>query len=103
MTRPLSNSDRIAHAASEAEAKATDKAAAKAAAKEAKAKAPPRPRKPRAPKAPTRMKIVWGVGKPGVVATSTFPYNERAKAEAEAARSTGLVVTVVKIAMEATE
>lgn len=96
MTRPMSNSDRIAHAASEAEAKATDKAAAKA----AKAKAPPRPRKPRAPKAPARMKIVWGVGKPGVPATSTFPYNERAKADAEAARSAGAVVTVVKIPME---
>lgn len=81
MPRHASNHDRIARAAAEAEATATEKAAAKAA-KAAK----PAVKKTRAPKAPPRMKIVWGVGPIGGTPASTYPYNARAAADAEAAK-----------------
>lgn len=91
MPRHASNQERIANAAAAAEAKAAAKAAKaaeKAAAKAAKAALPKAPRvsKPRAPKAPQRMKIVWGVGPIGGVPASTYPYNNRAGADAEAAK-----------------
>ena len=97
MSRRESNSDRIARAAAEADATAKDKAAKKAA-------APPKAkgtRAPRAPKAPPRWKIVWGVGKPGVEPTTTYPYAQRAAADAHAAKSGGgTVVTPVRVLME---
>jgi len=65
-----------AAAAEKSESKPSDKAPKKAAA--------PRVRKPRAPKPPVRMKIVWTIGEPGGVALKTFPYAERAAADAAA-------------------
>jgi hypothetical protein len=98
LPRHASNSERIAHAAAEADATAKEKAA--------KVKAPraPRVRTPRAPKAPPRVKIVWAVGKPGGTPTQTYPYPQRAAAEAEAKRMGGeWVVAPLRVPMEATE
>lgn len=85
MPRHASNSERIANAAAEADARAKEKAA--------KPPAAPRVRKGRTPKAPPRMKIVWGVGPAGGAVAKTFPYPERAAADAEAARKSWIVTT----------
>jgi hypothetical protein len=93
LPRHASNSERIAKMAAEAEAKAKEKAA-----KPAK---PKRARAPRAPKAPPRFKYVWTVGPAGGSAVATFPYNQRAEADAEAARvGKGCVVTQTRVQME---
>lgn len=93
MPRHASNAERIARAAAEAEAKAKEKAAK-----------PPRVRKPRAPKAPPRFKYVWTVGPAGGPSVATFPYNQRAEADAEAARvGKGAVVTQTRVQMEPDE
>ena len=80
------------------------KAAAAKAAKAAKPKAPPKPRaprKPRAPKAPPRMKIVWAVGTTGSEPIATFPYRDRAAAEARAQKAGGgCRVLPLKVLME---
>ena len=97
MPQRLSNSDRIAKAAAEAEAKAKAKAE-KAAARAAK---PPKPRKPREPPPPQRLKIVWSVGEPGGPPVKTFPYPERAAADAEASRAgKHWIVKPIKVPME---
>lgn len=97
MPAHMSNSERIARAAAEAEAKTEAKAKAKAA-------KPPRvraPRAPRAPKAPPRYKYVWSVGPVGGTAVATFPYAQKAEAEAEAARAgKSCVVTATRVLME---
>jgi len=91
--RRESNSERIAKAAAEAEAGVKEKAAKKP--------ATPRPSRARAPKAPQRWKIVWGVGKPGTEPTTTYPYAQRAAADAHAAKSGGgNVVMPVRVPME---
>ena len=101
MPAHASNSDRIAKAAAEVAAGSAEKAAKKAAAKAAKKPATPRVRKPRAPKAPPRLKIIWGVAPHGGVPSTTYPYAERARADAEVARKgSGWVVTPVRVPME---
>ena len=91
--RHMSNADRIAKAAAEADAKAKEKAA--------KPKAAPRPSRARAPKAPQRWKYIWGVGKPGAEPSATYPYAQRAAADAHAAKSGGgTIVTPVRVPME---
>jgi len=72
----MPNAAAAAAAAEKAESNPSDKPPKKAAA--------PRVRKPRAPKPPVRMKIVWTIGEPGGVALKTFPYAERAAADAAA-------------------
>jgi len=91
-----SNADRIERAAAESAAAVKELNAKKA----AKAKAP---RKPRASsvKAPVRVKIVWAVGRPGAAAVKSYPYPERAAADAEAVRlGKGCMVTPLKVPME---
>ena len=76
---PMSDRERISRAAAEAEIAAQEKAAEKAAKK----------KKP-APEA--RMKVVWEVRNTAGKVVKSFPYAEKAKAEAELAtrtRSTG--------------
>jgi len=77
----MSNADRIAKAAAEAAATAREKAARKPA-------APRAPAKPRASSArpKPRIKVVWAVGKPGLEPVKTFPYKERAAADAESSK-----------------
>lgn len=95
MARHMSNADRIAKAAAEVEAGTKEKAA------KAKTKAPAKPKAARAPKAPPRMKIIWAVGKPGAVPTATFPYAQRAAADAQAAKSGGgAMVSALRVPME---
>ncbi len=61
----------------------------------------PRVRKPREPKPAPRFKIVWAVAPHGAIATTTFPYKERAAAEAEAAkRGKGYTVTPLRQPMD---
>jgi hypothetical protein len=101
MPRHASNSDRIARAAAEAAAK-TDETAKK---KATRAATPRAPRAPRArasgPKAKGRIKIIWAVGKPGLEPVKTFPYIERAAADAESAkRGTDFRVVPLKVPME---
>jgi hypothetical protein len=92
----MSNSDRIARAAAEASAKAAEKAE-----KAAKKAATPRTRKPREPKAPPRLKIVWAVGDPGAAPVATFPYADRAAADADCARrGKNCQVRPLKVPME---
>jgi hypothetical protein len=89
-----SNADRIARAAAEAAA-ATKELAGKRA---ARLKAV---RKPRTPPPPPRVKVVWAVGRTGSPPVKTFPYSERAAADAEAARvGKGAVVNPLKVPME---
>lgn len=89
-----SNADRIERAASEAAAAVKELDAKKA----AKAKGPKKPRV--SAKVPARVKIVWAVGRPGVVSTKSYPYNERAAADAEALRlGKGCMVTPLKVPM----
>ncbi len=86
MPQHASNSERIARAAAEAEARATEKAAAKKE-KASKPKAPRASRsKSRASATPARRKIVWAVGKPGVEPVAEFAYPQRAEADAEAVK-----------------
>src|SRR5262245_13034199 len=93
MPKHASNAERIAKAAAEAEAGAAAKAA-----KPAKPATPRKPRAPAAPRAPARIKIVWAVGQPGGKAVKTFPYIERAAADAEAARiGKGCMVMPLKV------
>jgi hypothetical protein len=100
MPAHLSNADRIAKAAAEvaaADAEKAEKAAKKAA-------SPPKKRvsKPREPKPPVRMKIMWQVGEPGSATVGkTFPYADRAAADAEAARlGRHNMVKPIKVPME---
>jgi hypothetical protein len=95
MARHASNSERIARAAAEAAAKAKEAASKKAA----------RPAAPKArssgPKVKGRIKIVWAVGKPGLDPVKTFPYPERAAADAESAkRGADFRVVPLKVPME---
>jgi len=91
----MSNSERIARAAAEADATSKEKS------EKAKAPAKPRASRARTPKAPPRWKIVWGVGKPGTEPGTTYPYNQRAAADAHAAKSGGgTVVMPVRVLME---
>jgi hypothetical protein len=91
-----SNAERIARAAAEASATLAEKAAAPP-----KPKAPRKPRAPAAPKARVRIKIVWAVGKPGNQPAKTYPYAERAAADAESVRiGKGCMVTPLKVPME---
>ena len=81
----MSNRDRIARAAAEAEAAAAEKAAKKA----AKKKSGSRPE--RAARS-IRMKVVWEVRTEAGKAVRTFPYPDMARAEsavAELTRSSG--------------
>ena len=88
--------DRVARAAADAAA-----ATKELADKKARRAAPSKTRKPRAPKPPARMKIIWGVGQPGAVPLKTFPYIEKAAADADAERrGKGCVVRPVKVPME---
>jgi hypothetical protein len=89
-----SNAERIARAAAESEAAVKEMAAKKAASLKP-------PRKPRAAPPPKRIKIVWAVGKTGAAPVKSFPYAERAAADAEALRiGKGCVVTPLKVPME---
>jgi hypothetical protein len=77
----MSNRDRISRMQEEAEAKAKEK---------------PEPKEPKARKAkkgavagpPARMKIVWAVCAVNGSIVKTFPYPEKARAEAEVTRLT---------------
>jgi hypothetical protein len=97
----MSNRDRISRAAEEARIAAEEKAAKKAAGPPAKARS-------RSKATPARMKIVWEVcsatGKP----IKTFPYPDKAAAEAETQaliKSTGRthVLRSKKVPMESGE
>ena len=94
----MSNRDRIARAAEEAKAAAEEKAAKKA------AKKPTGSRTERAAKS-VRMKIVWEIWNVAGKAIQTFPYPEKAAAEAAIEslnRSTGRLHTLraTKVPME---
>jgi 23S rRNA-/tRNA-specific pseudouridylate synthase len=81
----MGNRERIARAAEEAQLAAAEKLAKKAAKPAASARA-------KRVVAPVRMKIVWDVGGTGGTKVKTFPYAEKAAAEAAAAaltKSTG--------------
>lgn len=96
MPRHMSNSARIAKAAAEAEATEKEKTE-----KAAKKPATPRASRARAPKPPVRLKVVWTVCEPGGPALATFPYAERAAADADAARrGKGCLVKPIKVPME---
>jgi len=71
----MSNRDRIARAAEEAQAAAAEKAAKKT------TKKPTGNRPARATK-PVRMKVVWEVRNPAGKAVRTFAYPDKAQAEA---------------------
>jgi hypothetical protein len=63
-----------------------------------KPKKAPRARKPREPKPPPRLKIVWTIGEPGGATLKTFPYAERAAADAAAASHPKLcIVKALKV------
>lgn len=109
MARRMSNSERIARAAAEAKATADEKAVKKATKKTAKKtkkkttrkKATKRTRKAAKPAIPVRMKVVWAVGAPGAVPTRTYPYKERAAADADAAKvGKGCIVKALRVPME---
>lgn len=81
----MGNRERIARAAEEARLTAEEKAAKKA----AKPAASPRAKKVATP---ARIKIVWDVGGTGGTKVKSFPYAEKAAAEAAAvalSKSTG--------------
>ncbi len=81
----MGNRERIARAAEEARASAAEKAAKQA-------EKPAKVTRPKRVAAPVRMKIVWDVGGTGGTKLKTFPYAEKAAAEAAAAalsKSTG--------------
>ena len=102
MPAHMSNSDRIARAAAEVQAATQEKAGKKAvAAKTGEAKAPRKSRARALPKPPMRFKVVWAVGRTGAEPVKSFPYKERAAADAEAARiGKGCVVNPLKVPME---
>lgn len=76
-------------------------AAAPAEGKPKKKAAAPRKRTPREPKPPARLKVVWAVGDPGQVPVATFPYADRAAADAECAkRGKNCMVKPIKVPME---
>lgn len=83
MPRRSSNAERIARAAEEAEATAAEKKAKKPAKKPAKKTS--RKTTSRA-KAPPRMKVIWGVAKPGFEAVAHYAYKDKDAAEAEATK-----------------
>jgi len=77
---PMSNRERISRAAAEAEIAAQEKAAKKAA-------------KKKRPAPQVRMKVVWEVRNTAGKVAKSFPYPEKARAEAEVearTRSTGV-------------
>ena len=85
----MSNRERIARAAEEARLTAAEKKAkktSKATKKRSTAAGSVRPK--RAAKAPARVKIVWEVCTGTGTVAKTFPYPEKAAAEAELARLT---------------
>ncbi len=99
MTRPASNSDRIARAAAEVAASDREKAEMKK--KRAAAATTPAKKRPSAAKAGARMKIVWAVGRPGLVPVKTYPYPDRAAADTDAAgRGGDFRVVGLKVPME---
>ncbi|MHC4821834.1 MAG: hypothetical protein ACYTDX_08970 [Planctomycetota bacterium] len=103
MAKRASNASRIAKAREEAEATEAEKKATKKKAAKKKAAKKKTTRK-RAAKVPQRMKIIWGVGKPLHEPAKTFPYKERAAAEAEAKKKgDGYFVLKLKVPMEVDE
>jgi hypothetical protein len=79
----MSNRERIARAAAEAEIAAKEKTAKTA---------PKKPSRSKRPSPPVRMKVTWEVCDGTGKVLKTFPYPEKAKAEAEVEarrRSTG--------------
>jgi len=80
----MSNRDRIARMAEEADATAKEKPAPK----EPKDPKAPKAKKGAAPRVASRMKIVWAVCAVNGSIVKTFPYPEKANAEAEVARLT---------------
>ena len=111
MPRHLSNADRIARAAAEADAESKAKTAKKAAKKTAKkavkktvkkaAKKAAKKTTRRSTKAPQRMKVIWGVGKPGMVAVAHYAYKDRDAAEDEARKKGDeFMVRAVRVPME---
>jgi len=94
----MSNRDRIARAAEEVKAAQAEKAAKKA------EKKPAAPRPKRVP-VPVRMKIVWDVFSSTGAKVKTYPYPDKADAEAAVeslSRSTGRghVLRATKVPME---
>jgi len=94
----MSNRDRIARAAEEAQVAAAEKAAKKAIKKPAGTRAA-------RTKEPVRMKIVWDVCNATGTAVKSFPYPDKAEAEAQTetlTRSTGRthILRPTKVPME---
>jgi hypothetical protein len=94
----MSNRDRIARAAEEAKAAAAEKAVKKA------TKKPAGPRAARVT-VPVRMKVIWEVCNVAGTAVKSFPYPDKAMAEAETealSRSTGRthILRPTKVPME---
>jgi hypothetical protein len=83
----MSNRDRIAHAAQEAEAtrKEKEKASAARAANPTK-RAPASKAKAKAAKPAGRTRVVWAVCDPSGATIDTYPYPKEAEARAEAER-----------------
>lgn len=89
MTGRMSNRDRIAHAALEADAARKEKEKGKDKDPADGKKAAPKKRSSaKTPKAPARMRIVWAVCGPTGATQQTFPYAQEAEARAEAERLT---------------
>jgi len=93
MARRISNRTRLQRLQEEKQIEADEKKEKRpdepAAAKKKKAKkAPAAKRTRKAPEPAGRMKVVWAVAEPGKDPKATFPFPEKAKAEAEAARLT---------------
>lgn len=95
MARHESNAERISRAAAEADAKAREAAKKKAA-------RPPSARsRASGPKPKPRIKVIWAVGRPGLEPVKTFPYAERAAADAESTKRGGdFRVAPLKVPME---
>jgi len=90
-----SNADRIARAAAESAAAVKELTAKRVATASIAKKARARP-----VRVPPRIKIVWAVGRPGAGPVKSFPYPERAAADAEAARlGKGCIVSALKVPM----
>ena len=94
----MSNRDRIARAAEEARLAASEKKAGAASKKAASAR-------PKRGAGPARMKIVWEVWRSTGATIKTFPYAQKAEAEAAVealTRSTGVThhLRAVKIPMD---
>jgi hypothetical protein len=96
----MSNAERIARAAAEAAATAREKEEKAKARKAKKASAPKRTLKKAEPEHTGRMKLVWGVGKYGAPPVATFPYSQKAEAEAEAKRLGNCIVKPLKVPLE---